>query len=123
MDRRGFLQSILAAAVAPAVIKVENAMRLWVPKTPEILVATSLPGDISLASWVQDAVWRHVVLVREDNDVKAFVDGVRVQSLSQSIPGLMVIEGQAMLGIGMKGGQPARDVSNVCVTVPSLLLS
>jgi hypothetical protein len=32
MNRRGFLGSILAAAAAPAIIKVENAMRLWVPR-------------------------------------------------------------------------------------------
>lgn len=31
ISRRGFLGSILAAASAPAIIKAENAMKLWVP--------------------------------------------------------------------------------------------
>lgn len=32
MNRRGFLAGCLALGAAPAIIKVENAMRLWVPK-------------------------------------------------------------------------------------------
>jgi hypothetical protein len=34
MNRRGFLGAILAAGSAPAIIKIENAMRLWVPRAP-----------------------------------------------------------------------------------------
>lgn len=38
MNRRGFLGAILAAGSAPAIIKIENAMRLWVPRAPSTLV-------------------------------------------------------------------------------------
>lgn len=36
MNRRGFLGAILAGAAAPAVVKAESLMKIWVPPEPKI---------------------------------------------------------------------------------------
>lgn len=42
ISRRGFLSSILAAGMAPSIIRVENAMKIIAPKQ-EILLPSKLP--------------------------------------------------------------------------------
>jgi hypothetical protein len=42
MNRRGFLGSILALGAAPAVVRAENIMRLWVPREPTTWIDASL---------------------------------------------------------------------------------
>lgn len=37
MDRRGFLRGILAAAAAPAIVRAESLMRIYVPPEPAIV--------------------------------------------------------------------------------------
>lgn len=43
MKRRGFLLGIGAALAAPAIVRAESLMKLWVPKR-ELLIAESLEG-------------------------------------------------------------------------------
>lgn len=45
MNRRGFLAGILAAGVAPALVR--SPMRIWVPATPEIAMIPFQGGDVS----------------------------------------------------------------------------
>lgn len=42
MSRRGFLGAMLAAATAPAIVKSENLMKIFVPKQDIIITADSL---------------------------------------------------------------------------------
>jgi len=45
MDRRGFLGSILALAVAPAIVRVDSLMRI-VPRETSVWTIESTPGGI-----------------------------------------------------------------------------
>ncbi len=47
MNRRDFIASILAAGVAPAFVRSESLMRLWVPKRKGILEILSGPPYMS----------------------------------------------------------------------------
>jgi len=46
MNRRGFLKSILAAAVAPAIVRVESLMPLWTPPEFELSRNPLLAGEV-----------------------------------------------------------------------------
>jgi hypothetical protein len=41
MNRRGFLNGILATAIAPAIVRSESLMKIWVP-SQEIVVADNM---------------------------------------------------------------------------------
>jgi hypothetical protein len=43
MNRRGFLGSILAAAVAPAIVRADSLMRIVAPTTAEVLAVQEAP--------------------------------------------------------------------------------
>lgn len=46
MNRRGFLQSILAAGIAPAIVKAENLMGIYIPPK-KILIAVADTAGIN----------------------------------------------------------------------------
>jgi hypothetical protein len=47
MERRDFLKGILAAGVAPAVVKAENLMKIYVPPEPDIYTNIVTIGEMS----------------------------------------------------------------------------
>ncbi len=77
--RRGFLKAILALGVAPAIVKAENLMPIYVPKKQPILLFGS--GDINVTSWLKPKPgdWFHVSITREANNSKFFLDGLPIQ--------------------------------------------
>lgn len=46
MTRRGFLKGILAAAVAPAIVRVESLMPLWTPPEFELPLNPLFAGEV-----------------------------------------------------------------------------
>lgn len=88
MNRRGFLQAMLAASVAPAVVKAENIMKIWTPPqeilTPIITVNDNFNGkDFTIETWLYPAAlntWSHVAMTRENGVLKRWVNGVEVKS-------------------------------------------
>lgn len=67
ISRRGFLAGIIAAGVAPAIIK--NPMKLWVPKQ-EIEVVHFLP--ISFPDWVRDGYGEYIVRLMPNGESPLF---------------------------------------------------
>lgn len=56
MNRRQFLQAMLAAGAAPAIVKAENLMKIWVPPAPKVVAGVDLavPGSDGTALWRLD---------------------------------------------------------------------
>lgn len=71
MNRRGFLGAMLAAAVAPAFVKAESLMPLWVPSKEIITFDTSQ--------------WVHVVHHNVQDEYVIYVDGKQYDSLSDAL--------------------------------------
>jgi hypothetical protein len=104
MDRRGFLKAILAAAAAPAIVKAENLMKLYVPSR-EIIVnkfdgcGDYMPfddsaygwaeGDFTIETWMKPTAgdWHHIALVRDDYRYIEYLDGKEV------VPGTLKARG------------------------------
>lgn len=82
MNRRGFLKSILAAAVAPAIVKADNLMKLYVPNQDLVFDGVGdyliLP-DTTIESVVKNPLfdeWTHIALVRKSNEFTTYINGV-----------------------------------------------
>ncbi len=83
MNRRGFLGAILAAAAAPAIVKAESLMKIWVPPEPKILLPDFGMGDgdftvesfMRVPSRVLDEDWHHVAVVSKNGIRQCYVDG------------------------------------------------
>lgn len=98
MNRRGFLKAMLAAAAAPAFVKAESLMKLYVPPQEIIIPEPSgmafdgcgdyldIPdtpwgqGDWTIETWLKPTtgVWSNVVLVRSGGAVIEYLDGNEV---------------------------------------------
>lgn len=98
MNRRNFLQSMFAAAMAPAICKAENLMKIYVPNR-DIQIINSfgadsmkfdgrgdyipfsdidMSGDFTLESWIKNGSWTLVSVKRENNQLKEFINGEEV---------------------------------------------
>lgn len=98
MDRRGFLKSMLAAAMAPAVVRAESLMKIYVPPQEIFIPANSIvqglefgTNDFTFESWVKkpsdegmlfggDGQWKHIAQVYSNGRLVEYVDGVQVAS-------------------------------------------
>ena len=74
MNRRGFLSAMLGAAMAPAVVKAENIMKIW---TPSQEIWTPKEEVITASAWVAygASAWYHLSIVKEGDTVKRYVNG------------------------------------------------
>lgn len=67
-SRRSFLRTMMLAAAAPAIVKAENIMKIWVPPEPEIIKGRGMSDsffhvdespfmghmdDFTLEAWIQ----------------------------------------------------------------------
>ena len=71
MNRRDFLKTMIAAAAAPAIVKAENIMKVWVP--PEKKIITGELGhynDLFMVNSVH-------IYSRGDNPAYLLIDGVK----------------------------------------------
>ena len=78
-SRRSFLAGLVAAAAAPAIVRSESLMKLWVPAQDIIVphVGWDLgAGDWSAEAWVHVGVWRVVHLTNKG----AYIDGKPVRN-------------------------------------------
>ena len=100
MNRRNFLQAMLAAAAAPAICRAENLMKIYVPKQEIFGLKSSLfdgagdylpaeplydfgLNDFTVDGWVQDKeVFRFISIVQSvENGVRSqveMIDGTEV---------------------------------------------
>ena len=84
MNRRGFLAAMLGAAMAPAVVKAENIMKIWTPPTEIILDPYPELGTepMTLESWMRPDgmnTWMHVAMVKTGFEVAKYVNGALVK--------------------------------------------
>lgn len=84
LERRSFLRAMLAAAAAPAIVRAESLMPLWVPKPQPIFTGVDLVGpggDWTVEAWMDvgrvDA-WAFVVTRCVNGKVEHSVDGKAV---------------------------------------------
>lgn len=63
--------------MAPAIVKAENLMRIYVPKPDLFSFGT---GDFTIEAWLQPPMedWHHVSLVKKFGEVSHYFDGVPV---------------------------------------------
>lgn len=83
MSRRGFLGVMLAVAAAPAIVKAENIMKIWTPRT-EIITnpfADHLGDDYTAEAWMKpdNSPWVHVAMVKAGDVFINYIDGKRVR--------------------------------------------
>ena len=91
MNRRGFLGSILALGAAPAIVRAESLMTLWVPsqEVVELDYIAALERSIAIASRsLCDAIDRDVYGFAGLQWTAAELEGLR---LSAEIPPAFVI--------------------------------
>ena len=84
MKRRSFLSSILAAGMAPAIVKASSIMKIWVPPEREIYMGVDLvkwgDEDFTIESWMYPngkiTDWRHVARTRVGGESYFYINGV-----------------------------------------------
>ncbi len=95
MNRRGFLGAMLGLAAAPAIVKAENIMKIWVPPEPSIItlgqdvvtVGSEFLGNnaFTIETWVYPTTvntWVHVAMTKDnDGNVKRMINGKEVKNV------------------------------------------
>lgn len=101
--RRSFLRGVIAAALAPAIVRAESLMPIYVPPPPKIITPESFnlgDGDWTVDGWVSDVrftkklyepnyvepVFRHVAFVVSGGVVTNYVDGKQVAADHPLVP-------------------------------------
>jgi len=81
MTRRRFLAAMAGLAVAPAIVKAENIMKIWTPNKSIITNPYEFAGDqYTLEAWMKDGIWYHLAITRNaDGTLTKYVDGRQVQ--------------------------------------------
>jgi hypothetical protein len=105
--RRGFLKSILAAGVSPAIVRAESLMKIWVPPQgllfdgvgDSILFITDLTGDYTIETFAAPSdEWVHVAVTRKFGELSMFLNGKQtsVEEISKVTNGhiLSYVDGQ-----------------------------
>lgn len=99
MDRRGFLKAMLAAAAAPAIVRAESLMKIYVPPEPKLFVPEDSivqglefgTNDFTVETWIKkpetegmifggDGHWKHIAQVYSNGRLAEYIDGVQVAS-------------------------------------------
>lgn len=97
MNRRGFLKAMLAAAAAPAIVRAESLMKIYVPPEPKLFVPSDSivqgmefgKNDFTFETWVKkpetegmilggDGEWKHIAQVYSGGRLHEYVNGVKV---------------------------------------------
>jgi len=78
MNRRGFLQSILAIGAAPAIVRAESLMKLWVP--PQGLLA-----ERPLPRVMRSHDFTNAVFTRSTTATMMGVDGILI-TVGKNVP-------------------------------------
>ena len=92
MNRRGFLTSCLAASTAPAFVKADSLMSLWVPKPMWVRVrhsdGTAIISGVNKILWGEDGdrveTYDYMGLTRKTSDNElmwVFEDVLRAEGL------------------------------------------
>lgn len=79
ISRRNFLHGLLAAAAAPAIVRSESLMKIWVPPEPKLILAA---GDWTVDAWLKptEGQWAHIaVTVTSGLLIQHYVDGQKVR--------------------------------------------
>jgi hypothetical protein len=79
-SRRGFLLGLTTALAAPAVVRAESLMKLWVPPAPKLITAfdaAAAGSDISVGDWV--------MFVRESRKWARAFNGSKLRGLPEGI--------------------------------------
>jgi hypothetical protein len=54
MRRRSFLAGLLAGAAAPAIVRAESLMKLWVPPAPRVITLGEFTRECNKVFWGWD---------------------------------------------------------------------
>lgn len=85
MNRRGFLGAMLAAAAAPAIVKAESLMPIWVPKQELIVPKQELAAN----------QWYFIEARKIDGVMVPFINGQR----ADLTPHLVVTEQDGFINV------------------------
>jgi Concanavalin A-like lectin/glucanases superfamily len=84
--RRGFLKAILAAAVAPAIVRAESLMPIYVPKQEiftfsgcgdylDMPFDVDVSGDFTIETWARPVDdWRFLAMTRDCSGMHYYID-------------------------------------------------
>jgi hypothetical protein len=82
ISRRGFLKSILAAGVAPAIVRAESLMKIWIhPQNIQIIntfdpFVTDMVGDYTIETFAAPVdEWVHIAVTRKFGELSMFLNG------------------------------------------------
>ena len=119
MNRRGFLASMLALAAAPAIVKAESLMKIYVPKPEPIITGFDFGnGDFTVEMWVKPNVeqWNHIAQVRNNGVILEYINGVLqpAGTLSQHFPGLNIARHEQYHEITL--GRDVEYINDLCVS-------
>ncbi len=81
MNRRGFLGAMLGIAMAPAIVKAENLMKIWTPKQEIITDPYGLDAkEYTVEGWMKprEGQWMHVAQAMEAGVMVGYINGIRV---------------------------------------------
>jgi len=88
MNRRGFLQAMLGVAVAPAIVKAENIMKIWTPSQEIITDPYGLDyPEYTVSGWVKPRLdeWMHIAQVRTSLGIATYINGVKSPIVTQDV--------------------------------------
>lgn len=72
MNRRNFLKSMIAVASAPAIVKAENIMKVWVPPEKKLIVGQSFADLVDELDEAKTSIQQQILkILGENNQVLA----------------------------------------------------
>ncbi len=109
ISRRGFLKSMLALAAAPAIVRAESLMPIFVPKREiETLYGYGFgASDFTIETWInppKEGIWKHVAQVQKNGVLLSYIDGKLVPNEEFRSYGLKVSQRNDAFGISLGDG-------------------
>lgn len=129
ITRRDFLKGILAASMAPAIVRAESLMKLYVPnekiigyaddfvstpglakygssdylKADETMFNGFGDGDFTVETWIRPTdvnEWKHVAQVQQNSKLLSYIDGKLVPNSEFTANGFKITKSDARFTIG-----------------------
>lgn len=71
ITRRGFLSGILATTIAPAIVRSESIMKIWVP-SQELVIVSAIPWQGTMQELAQISFARMITKLIPNGDAPLF---------------------------------------------------
>lgn len=118
VTRRGFFSAILSSAAAPAIVRAESLMPIYVPKLalPMSINGIIVPGDFTVEAWLYPVAGGsvHAAIIRAGRYFEHYINS---ELVSSNHPGIRELKNFAFDnfcdGVGLQGISDYRVTNGV----------